>query len=420
VTVRRLAVLVAGLAVLALAPDASAAVWCGGDRAAPDRADVATGAQVHLVYAIPSDGAESFAAGANAIASDVETVDAWWRGQDPARTPRFDFAAFPGCSGFGSLDISFVQLARTAAQLFPAEGRFGAIFGAMPSFGRWKKTVVYYDGPIEDASLCGTGGGSVSSGSSSLAVVFPRASCARSQSLRAAVLAHELTHELGYPDGRQPHACPGNTGHVCDSDRDLMYPFLSVSSIDELVLDVNHDDYYRGGTATDLAASNWLRHLEGPQQALSVTVVGNGTVTSDLPGIACVDACSSQWDIGSRVVLAPLAGNGHRFVGWTGGCVGPDCAVTLVGPIAVQAVFAPLPRLRVTIAGKGRVTGGGIACPTVCSATVDAAGFPLPLVAAAARGWRFAGWTGGCRATRVRCTVVPEADVSVRARFVRR
>jgi uncharacterized repeat protein (TIGR02543 family) len=100
--------------------------------------------------------------------------------------------------------------------------------------------------------------------------------------------------------------------------------------------------------------------------------------------------------------------------------VGPDCAVTLVGPIAVEAVFAPLPRLKVAVTGKGRVTGGGIACPAVCSVTVGAPGFPLPLVAAPRVGWRFAGWTGGCRATRVRCTVVPEADVSVRARFVRR
>jgi hypothetical protein len=375
---------------------------------------------VHLVYAIPSDGVNAFAASATAIASDVETVDAWWRGQDPTRTPRFDFASFPGCSGFGALDVSFVQLAPNAAQLFPADGRFTAIFRALPSFGRWKKTVVYYDGPIEDPSLCGTGGGSVASGAGSLAIVFPRASCARTPSLRAAVLAHELTHELGYPDRRQPHTCPEDIGHVCDSSRDLMYPFLSVASIDELVLDVNHDDYYRGGTATDLSASTWLRHLEGPQQALSVSVVGNGRVTSDLPGVACTDACSSQWDVGSRVVLAPTAGDGYRFVGWKGGCAGPDCALTLVAPVAVQAVFAPLPRIRVSIAGKGRVTARGIACPRLCGATVDAAGFPLTLVAAPSVGWRFAGWTGGCRSTRTRCTVVPEADVSLRARFVRR
>jgi hypothetical protein len=420
VTVRRLALIVAGLAALACAPGASAAVWCGTDRPAADRADISTGAQVHLVYAIPSDGADDFAAGASAIASDVESVDAWWRGQDPTRTPRFDFASFPACTGFGAVDVSFVQLPLSSAQLFAASGRYTAIFRAIPSFGRWKKTVVYYDGPIEDVSLCGSGGGSTTTGSDSLAVVFSRASCSRTQPLRAAVLAHELTHELGYPDGRQPHPCPGDTGHACDSSRDLMYPFLSVGSIDELVLDVNRDDYYRGGTTNDLSASNWLRHLEGPQQALSVTVVGNGKVTSDLPGIACIDACSSQWDVGSRIVLAPVAADGQRFVGWKGGCAGPDCALTLVSAVSVQAVFAPLPRIRVAVSGKGRVTGRGIACPRLCTSVVDAAGFPLALVAAPAAGWRFAGWTGGCRATRVRCTVVPEADVSVRARFVRR
>jgi hypothetical protein len=420
VTVRRLAVLVAALAALASAPGASAAVWCGADQVAPDRADVMTGAQVHLVYALPSDGVSSFAAAASAIASDAESVDAWWRGQDPARTPRFDLGAFPGCAGFGAVDISVVQLGATSAQLFPATGRYTAIFRAMPSYGRWKKTVVYYDGPTEDSSLCGTGGGSASTGSDSLAIVYPRSSCGRTQSLRAAVLAHELTHELGYPDGRQPHTCAGDTGHVCDSPIDLMYPFLSVGSLEELVLDVNRDDYYRGGTTVDLSASPWLRHLEAPAQGLSLAIVGKGSVTSDLPGVDCVSSCSSLWDVGSRVVLTPLAGAGQHFVGWRGGCSGTDCVLTLTAPVSVEAVFAPLPRIRVAVTGKGRVTGPGIACPRRCTGSVEAIGWTVALVAVPARGWRLAGWVGGCRGSKARCALTPAADVSVRARFVRR
>jgi hypothetical protein len=416
---RRLVVLLACLAALALAPGASAAVWCGPDQTTTDRVDTSTGAQLHLFYAIPSDGTNNFAASASAIASDAETVDAWWRVQDPLRTPRFDLAVFPGCSGFGALDITFVQLSLTSAQLFPATGRYSAIFRAMPSFGRWKKSIVYYDGPIEDLSLCGTGGGSTTTGSDSLAVVFPRSSCSRTPSLRSAVLAHELTHELGYPDGRQPHPCPGDTGHVCDSDHDLMYPSLSVGSLDQLVLDVGRDDYYRGGTATDLSASQWLRHLEAPQQQLAVAVTGAGTVTSDLPGVACTAVCTSQWDVGSRVVLAPVAAAGQRFVGWKGGCTGADCVLTLTAPERVEAIFAPVLKLSVSVSGRGRVVGRGIACPTSCSTTADA-GYPLALTATPAVGWRFAGWTGSCRGTARRCGLVPEADVSVRARFVKR
>jgi hypothetical protein len=235
------------------------------------------------------------------------------------------------------------------------------------------------------------------------------------------VLAHEMIHELGYPDGRQPHPCPGDSGHVCDSTSDLLYPYLSagVSSLDQLVLDVGRDDYYRGGTATDLSASQWLRHLEAPQQPLTVSVSGTGAVTSDLPGVVCAASCTSQWDVGSRVVLAALPGPGQRFVGWKGACTGPDCSLTLTAPLSVEAVFAPVLTAKAAVVGKGRVTGHGLSCPTTCSASIGA-GFPLVLTAKPVVGWRFAGWVGACSGTKLRCTVVPEANVSVRARFVKR
>lgn len=376
-----------------------------------------TGPQLHLVYAYPSDGGDAFPTFANEIETDVETADAWWRSQDPARTPRFDLAALPGCTG---VDLGVVQLGLTAAQLTPSSGRYSAIFRALPRFDPWKKVVVYYDGPIDDASLCGTGGGSTTTGSDSLAIVYIRSSCGQPESPRAAVLAHELTHELGSPDGRQPHPCPGDTGHVCDSDHDLMYPFLSVDSIDELVLDSGRDDYYReGGTGFDLSTSLWLRHLDAPQQTLTVSLAGAGTVRSDLPGVVCAQACTSQWDAGSRVTLTPEPAAGKRFVGWKGGCSGLDCTVTLTGPVAVQAVFGPSTvRLTAHVTGKGRVVGRGIACPPACSTAVEAGG-PLTLDVRPARGWRFAGWTGACRGTKL-CRLVPQAAVSVRARFVRR
>ena len=66
------------------------------------------------------------------------------------------------------------------------------------------------------------------------------------------------------------------------------------------------------------------------------------------------------------------------------------------------------------------MVGRGIACPRTCTATVDAAGFPLALTATPVAGWRFAGWTGSCGGAKRQCNIVPEADVSVRALFVRR
>jgi uncharacterized repeat protein (TIGR02543 family) len=417
--VRRLLVVAAALLALAAAPSASAAVWCGGAATATDRPDAATGAQVHLVYAIAADGASNYGAFASQIATDAESVDAWWRGQDPQRTPRFDLAAVPGCSGFGALDISFVQLAAAAAQLeiAPGEQRYTQIFRLLPSYGRWKKTVVYYDGPVSDPNLCGVGGGSTTSGIGSLAVIYTGAACSASQPTRAAVLAHELTHELGWPDGREPHPCGTDGGHVCDSPVDLMYPYLSGHGLSDLTLDVGRDDYYRSGAATDLSASSWLRHLESPAQPLALTVSGGGQVTSDVPGLSCTATCSTTWDAGTQLTLTAVPAAGQRFVGWKGGCTGLDCTPTVTAPTAIEAVFAPVLKLTAAVTGKGRVVAHGIACPGLCRASIDP--YPLVLTAKPSAGWRFAGWTGSCKGTKAVCRIVATRDVSVRARFTK-
>ena len=112
---------VALAAALWIAPAhaAASATWCGGTQeTAQNRVPELQFAQtqIHVVYAIPSDGADHFAADAPLIVADVEAIDTWWRTQDPTRTPRFDLYPFPGCPpGFGQLDISFVRLSGTGA-----------------------------------------------------------------------------------------------------------------------------------------------------------------------------------------------------------------------------------------------------------------------------------------------------------------
>ena len=84
---------VALAAALWIAPaNAATTTWCGGTQEVaqnrvPDLQFAAT--QIHVVYAIPSDGADNFAGDAALIVDDVAAMDAWWRGQDPTRTPRF-------------------------------------------------------------------------------------------------------------------------------------------------------------------------------------------------------------------------------------------------------------------------------------------------------------------------------------------
>src|SRR5262245_2835101 len=102
--------------LFAFAPAAHAVTpvtWCGGDPRTNDRPDVVGGDQIHVVYAVPSDGADRFAQLASAIATDSGVIGEWWRRQDPARAPRFDLAG--ACTGPGSLDISDVRLPHPTA-----------------------------------------------------------------------------------------------------------------------------------------------------------------------------------------------------------------------------------------------------------------------------------------------------------------
>jgi hypothetical protein len=95
---------------------AAAGTWCGNDRAETNRSpELVSGRQIHVVYAFPSDGADRFDAYATPVVTDLEAMDAWWRGQDPSRAPRFDLFPFPGCSGLGRLDLTNARLPRPAA-----------------------------------------------------------------------------------------------------------------------------------------------------------------------------------------------------------------------------------------------------------------------------------------------------------------
>jgi hypothetical protein len=412
--VRRLVALVAAGAALWLAPGAFAAGWCGSGESSVDRPDVTTGQQEHAIYVIPSDGADNFAAVANKMADDVTSLTNWWITQDPTRTPRFDQAVFPGGT---CLDISFVRLADPSSVFQGGSNSFNRMRTDLFAAGfrnQYKKYYVYYDGPSVETNICGTGAGAFADGPA-YAVVW-LAGCPGVPT--DAVGAHELTHGLGAVPAGAPHECPPpNDGHVCDSTMDLLYPFTSGDPLSQLILDVNHDDYYEHTTnGIDIRNSLWLRHLDTPQQALDVSMVGTGTVTSDVPGVDCTAACSTLWDQGWAVTLDATPGPGQRFVKWTGACTGSEtCSLLLSQPEAVTAVFGPLRvPLKVTIAGRGRV-----GCTPACGKTVKA-GAPLTLRAVPAKGWKFVRWSGGCAGTHPTCKPPTGSALTVRATFRKR
>jgi hypothetical protein len=423
---------VALAAVLWIAPGhANAATWCGGTQeVAQDRVPDLQFArtQIHVVYAIPSDGPDNFAADAPLIVADVAAIDAWWRGQDPTRTPRFDLYPFPSCpAGFGQLDLSFVRLPNPAASYTDTNQRTSLLSDELlRSAGAEVKTLVYYDGPVADPNVCGTTAfvQPTEGGRFGGTFVWLQA-CdddlgAGGETSRVA--AHELLHDLGAePDTGPPHGCPPpNDGHPCDSTSDILYPFVQTGqTLANAVLDVNRDDYYgHSGSWWDVQDSDWLERL--PQFPLTITASGGGgSVFSSPRGLSCPPSCSVLVDNGATVTMGASPSPGSRLVRWDGACSGPvGCKVTMDGPKEVTAVFGPASfRLAVSISGKGKVTGVGAACAVTCTRALPG-GQSTTLRATAAKGYRFGGWSGDC-AGRAACRLLGDHAHRVAARFVR-
>jgi hypothetical protein len=394
----------------------TAATWCGTASQLDRAPNAIAGHPVHWVYAISSDGEDRLASVASVMQTDAEEIDAWWRAQDPTRAPRNDVTAF-ACGR--QLDITTVRLAQPASQLSSLSGRFAAIFNAMSAAGlrsSHTKYVAYYDGPVDSDNVCGQGG-SDSSGFG-LAVVYYR-SCTGVST--AAVGVHEVLHTLGAVPRGAPNECPDeNDGHTCDDRNDLMYPSISDAPLSAKVLDPGRDDYYgHTGGWLDTQDSVWLvRHDK--QSPFELSVSGPGSVTADVPGLLCGQACTTTWNSETRLALRATPAPGAKLVRWGSSCSGSsNCAVTVVPGASVSALFAPAAfRLSVAISGRGTVRSStaGITCRPRCAASFPSYS-PVTLTAAAAKGWRFRAWRGACIGSNRTCRVPMTAAASARAVF---
>jgi len=78
-----------------------------------------------------------------------------------------------------------------------------------------------------------------------------------------------------------------------------------------------------------------------PTYSLSVSVTGNGAVTSSPSGIDCGSTCSANFSGGTQVTLDETPAAGATFSGWTGACSGNGgCAVTMNSAASVAATFS--------------------------------------------------------------------------------
>jgi Divergent InlB B-repeat domain len=428
-----------GPANFAPSPWTAAAAWCGTNaETATNRPDTSLSSPnlVHVTYAVPSDGADRFASFANGIKTDVDAIGVWWAGQDATRGGfRFDRAAFPGCA---DLDLSVVRLPQPGSFYSDPSTRPPRLAADLATLApTMVKSLVYYDGPVAAAVqyVCGTtiarapgvGGGL------GFSFVWLQSSCpidVGQGRLDALVAAHELTHGMGAVPPGAPHACPGDTAHVCDSTVDLMYPTLGPgSALGGAILDVGRDDYYgfiaagHSGGVFDVQSSPWLVRL--PQFPLAVAVTGGGKVRVTGPAGAaeCATACATQLETSVQVTLTAEPDSGNRLVSWQGSCTGRslDCNLTADGSKNATALFGPASyTVVVSVKGKGKVTSSpaGISCPRRCTATFTAPA-TATLRARPKRGWAFAGWRGGCRG-KAACKLSAAGHAAVRALFRRR
>ena len=150
---------------------------------------------------------------------------------------------------------------------------FGAITNSLAATGsRFKDYLVYYDGPSVQTDVCGVGGTRAFDEGPGVAVVLLQG-CPDVPS--DTIATHELLHALGALPPGDPHPCPGDSGHPCDSPTDVLYPFASGGPLSSLVLDFNHDDYYgHSGSWPDIQDSLWLHHVGVPEEPLGRGVLG--------------------------------------------------------------------------------------------------------------------------------------------------
>jgi uncharacterized repeat protein (TIGR02543 family) len=163
---------------------------------------------------------------------------------------------------------------------------------------------------------------------------------------------------------------------------------------------------------------------------LTVSISGNGTVTSTDHFINCPGTCSHTYPPASpptQVTLTETAASGWTFTSWST----PPCTVNSQGQCVVtmnqnqsvvatftQTTFTYTLTVSITPSSSGAVTStdGFISCPGVCSYSYPA-NTQVTLNATPAAGWTFSGWSGARCSGTGSCMVTMTQNLSVAATF---
>jgi len=156
--------------------------------------------------------------------------------------------------------------------------------------------------------------------------------------------------------------------------------------------------------------------------ALTVSTIGNGTVTSSDGYINCGSSCTHTYSSGFSVTLSAVPLSGWNFSGWSGACRGTvACTVTMSAATTATATFsqnAANYALTVSTIGSGTVksSDGYINCGSSCTHTYSS-GFSVTLNPTPASGWSFSGWSGACNGDIGSCALTMSAARTTTATF---
>jgi hypothetical protein len=318
------------------ASDDSAGAAPARTRAVTDMPDDISGAQVHFLYVVPSDGADGQLDTNGAMEESIARIERWFVTEAGNQGLRVDMYG-------GVPDITFVRLPHSDAQATAANPWPLWVMGedlVAAGFNNPAKVyAAFYDG--HSTWACG---GAKSPALPKLGAMYLQAHptndprpCRDAPGFGTGTdrpgyfeigLLHEVMHVIGFTPSCAPHASADGYGdHVDDSPTDLMYGPDAKSTAGwnwaNAALDFNHDDYYRANLpgCPDLSNSPYLAALH----SVSLTVNGPGTVTSRPAGIDCPGNCSGKFQGAVTLTATPSAG--ATFNGWSGACSGSATCV---------------------------------------------------------------------------------------------
>ena len=384
-------------------------------RATEDREDQLKGRQIHVVYAVPSDGGNLNSDTDGSINQILANMDNYAENRGmPGMRWRWDLSN-------GQPDISYFQFKETGAQLAEMSKKevafldhFNAEIKKAGLNNNPQKVYMGIYEPTAPLTSCSNGerwptvfiGGPAAQDNSTLDYLYRNTGCIAKLTPS---ITSSLLHIIGFPTKNAPNS--DKNGEIIDDIRDVLWKenWKAGWPYQNSMFDPGRDDYL--GDDLGIEPKDDLRNVKYVTFPLNVTEYNseNGDVIYLPAGVAVGSGVPDEKiksDPGNRFTggtEVTLKAEGE-FVKWGGDCAQEQddtCDLLVNKPHNVTAFFKETIKktkaIRVEIKkkwGGGVVVGAGVKCPPDCLGSIQQ-GKELTLTAKPNKISR-ATWIGGC------------------------